>query len=81
MRGISTSLACYKRSLGGSEPLRNVRAGVYKTTRRGDVWITYEEAQPPPKIGVTKAWKSWNSSVYYLLDNQGFSDIFLFCSV
>ncbi|VDI17266.1 small subunit ribosomal protein S24 [Mytilus galloprovincialis] len=62
VRGISTSLACYKRSLGGSEPLRNVRAGVYKTTRRGDVWITYEEAQPPPKIGVTKAWKSWNSS-------------------
>lgn len=37
------------------------KAGKYKITPFGDYPLTYEQAQPPEKIGVTKSWNVWNS--------------------
>ena len=37
------------------------KAGFYKVTLKGDYPLTYEQAQPPYRIGVTKSWNSWNS--------------------
>lgn len=42
--------------------MNNIRAGVLKRSRLGNVPITYEQAQAPEKIGETKAWNAWNSS-------------------
>ena len=43
---------------------KNVRAGKKKISTGGKrmKWLTYEEAQPPEMIGVTKSWHSWNTS-------------------
>lgn len=37
------------------------KAGYYKLTHKGDYPLTYEQAQPPYRIGVTKSWNTWNS--------------------
>ena len=41
---------------------RNLRAGVSRITIGRNLRLTYEEAQGPEKIGVTKTWNSWNTS-------------------
>ncbi|KAI0220347.1 28S ribosomal protein S24, mitochondrial [Lamellibrachia satsuma] len=41
---------------------KNLRAGQYKITNNRSKPLTYEQAQPPYKIGVTKSWNSWNTS-------------------
>lgn len=41
---------------------KNIRSGVYKTTNNRSRPLTYEQAQKPHLIGVTKAWNSWNAS-------------------
>lgn len=48
-RGLQTSLSCCK-------------AGHYKITPKGDRPLTYEQAHPPYRVGVTKGWNSWNTS-------------------
>lgn len=40
----------------------NVRTAVPKVTNNRSKALTYEQAQKPHQIGVTKAWNSWNSS-------------------
>jgi len=52
VRSFSTSPCCEK----------HVRSGVYKSTTNRSRPLTYEEAQKPHQIGVTKAWNSWNTS-------------------
>ncbi|KAK7112695.1 small ribosomal subunit protein uS3m-like isoform X2 [Littorina saxatilis] len=42
--------------------LKNIRAGVPKATIHRNKPLTYEEAQAPYKIGVTKSWNSWHSA-------------------
>ncbi|KAK6187130.1 hypothetical protein SNE40_005221 [Patella caerulea] len=41
---------------------KNIRSGIPKTTPFKNKPLSYEEAQPPYRIGVTKAWNSWNTS-------------------
>lgn len=61
IRPITTSSRCKNRA----RPVRtNVRAGVLKRSRLGNVPITYEQAQQPENIGVTKAWNTWNTSKF-----------------
>ena len=38
------------------------RSGHYKLTATRDRPLTYEQANPPYRIGVTKSWNSWNTS-------------------
>ncbi|KAK7508024.1 hypothetical protein BaRGS_00000989 [Batillaria attramentaria] len=45
--------------------LKNVRAGVPKATVNRNKPLTYEQAQAPYRIGVTKGWNSWNTSNLY----------------
>ena len=40
------------------------RSGHYKLTATSDRPLTYEQANPPYRIGVTKGWNSWNTSIY-----------------
>jgi len=42
---------------------KNIRSGVMKTTNNRSQPLTYEQAQKPHLIGVTKAWNSWNASM------------------
>ncbi|ELU10761.1 hypothetical protein CAPTEDRAFT_19132 [Capitella teleta] len=51
-RGIYTSPVAQK----------NIRAGQIKSSINANLPLTYEQAQKPHKIGVTKAWNSWNTS-------------------
>ena len=39
------------------------RTGHYKITPKGDLPLTYEQANPPHRIGVTKAWNTWNAGM------------------
>ena len=39
------------------------KAGHYKITPTRDQPLTYEQAHPPYRIGVTKGWTSWNASM------------------
>ena len=39
-----------------------LKAGYFKITPKGDFPLTYEQAHPPYRIGVTKGWTSWNAS-------------------
>ena len=54
VRGLLTSPSYFK---------NNRPAGHFKITPRGDFPLTYEQAQPPYRIGVTKGWNSWNASM------------------
>ncbi|CAI8007362.1 28S ribosomal protein S24, mitochondrial [Geodia barretti] len=38
------------------------RSGHYKLTATRDRPLTYEQANPPYRVGVTKSWNSWNTS-------------------
>ena len=49
--GICTTAVCHK----------NIRSGVPKITQNRSKPLTYEEAQPPYRIGVRKSWNSWNT--------------------
>ncbi|XP_076459534.1 small ribosomal subunit protein uS3m-like [Babylonia areolata] len=42
--------------------LKNIRAGVPKATINRDKPLTYEQAQAPYRIGVTKGWNSWHTA-------------------
>lgn len=44
--------------------MKNIRAGVPKATINRDKPLTYEQAQAPYKIGVTKSWNSWNTGQF-----------------
>lgn len=44
----------------------NSPAGHFKITPRKDLPLTYEQSQPPYRIGVTKGWNSWNASTMSL---------------
>ena len=46
----------------------NLKTGFYKITEGGDLPLTYEQANPPYKIGVTKAWNTWNASMSQVYD-------------
>ena len=41
------------------------RSGHYKLTATRDRPLTYEQANPPYRIGVTKSWNSWNTSILH----------------
>ncbi|XP_060063406.1 small ribosomal subunit protein uS3m-like [Ylistrum balloti] len=41
---------------------KNLRSGVPKTTIKRMVKLSYETAQFPHQIGVTKSWNSWHTS-------------------
>ncbi|XP_064601558.1 small ribosomal subunit protein uS3m-like [Liolophura sinensis] len=45
--------------------MKNRRAGQPKTTINKTLPMTYEQSQPPYKIGVTKSWNSWNTSTLH----------------
>ncbi|KAL5476168.1 hypothetical protein EMCRGX_G026082 [Ephydatia muelleri] len=38
------------------------KSGHYKITPKKDRPLTYEQSNPPYRIGVTKGWNSWNAS-------------------
>ena len=46
--------------------MTGVRTGHYKLTATRDKPLTYEQANPPYRIGVTKSWNSWNSSNFHV---------------
>jgi hypothetical protein len=50
-RGICTTSATHK----------NIRAGQIKGSISRNIPVTYEQAQYPHQIGVTKSWNSWNT--------------------
>ena len=41
------------------------RSGHYKLTATRDRPLTYEQANPPYRVGVTKSWNSWNTSILH----------------
>ena len=41
---------------------KKIRSGCYKVSNNKNVELTYEMAQGPCKLGVTKSWLSWNTS-------------------
>ncbi|XP_074648797.1 small ribosomal subunit protein uS3m-like [Tubulanus polymorphus] len=51
-RSLHISAACQK----------NIRSGIPKGTINKSRALTYEEAQPPHRIGLRKSWNSWNTS-------------------
>ncbi|XP_064394767.1 small ribosomal subunit protein uS3m-like [Halichondria panicea] len=42
-----------------------LKAGYFKITPKGDFPLTYEQAHPPYRIGVTKGWTSWNATTLH----------------
>ena len=50
IRAISTTANCLRR-----------RTGCYKVTNNRSRPLTYEMAQAPFRIGVTKSWNAWNT--------------------
>ena len=43
---------------------KNIRSGVPKISKNRSKPLTYEMSQGPSKIGVTKTWNSWNTSMF-----------------
>ncbi|XP_069124638.1 small ribosomal subunit protein uS3m-like [Argopecten irradians] len=54
---------CFHRCLQTSSVYqKNLRSGVPKTTVKRSVKLSYETAQYPYQIGITKSWNSWHTS-------------------
>ncbi|XP_021348724.1 28S ribosomal protein S24, mitochondrial-like isoform X2 [Mizuhopecten yessoensis] len=54
---------CSKRCLQTSPVYqKNIRSGIPKSTVKRNIPLTYETAQYPYQIGVTKSWNSWHTS-------------------
>ncbi len=61
---ISHTQACPLLARGYHTTTAALKAGYFKITPKGDFPLTYEQAHPPYRIGVTKGWTSWNASKY-----------------
>ena len=62
MRGASSVVGRATSASGLHTSAINQKTGFYKVTQMGDLPLTYEQANPPYRIGVTKAWNTWNAS-------------------
>ena len=67
---ISTlNVACSCRCVHTTPSLqKNRRTGVPKITKNRSLALTYEQAQQPNRIGVTKYWNSINTSMFAHLE-------------
>ncbi|XP_052265532.1 28S ribosomal protein S24, mitochondrial-like [Dreissena polymorpha] len=59
LRGISTT--CTNAATVNKNRL-HVRVGRFKPSKDKSIALTYDESKPPYKIGLEKAWNSWNTS-------------------